>query len=379
MRLECLTYHDKVRGWKLEPMHFSDLTLLVGVSGAGKTNILKAIVSLINIAQGIPSNGIDWDVEFTVENGTKYRWSGEYESKEPPKLTDVNEQYASRIVNEQYTSRILRERLNRGEKTVFERTEGMLTFNGIDLPKLSPFESMLKLLNEEEFVSPATKGFQKIYFDARQTDLRGVTLHPPGLEKLFGMEMSIESIRSSNWPVEIKLALAQRKFPKLFLKIKESFMDIFPHVEDIKLEHIKMSGFIGIQTQIKETGVNRWIPEHEFADGMLKTIRYLAELHLWPAGSIILIDEFENSLGVNCLDVVTDELMQHGRDLQFILTSHHPYIINNIDMKHWKIVTRRGGTVTAHDASEFGLGKSKHEAFIQLINLKEFTEGITAA
>ncbi|MDF5726138.1 MAG: ATP-binding protein, partial [Rhizonema sp. PD37] len=59
-----------------------------------------------------------------------------------------------------------------------------------------------------------------------------------------------------------------------------------------------------------------------------------------------------------------------------IITSHHPYIINNIKMEHWKIVTRKGGIVTAQDAKDFNLGKSRHQAFMQLINLSDYKEGI---
>ncbi|MDV2999866.1 MAG: hypothetical protein N5P05_001472 [Chroococcopsis gigantea SAG 12.99] len=50
---------------------------------------------------------------------------------------------------------------------------------------------------------------------------------------------------------------------------------------------------------------------------------YISQLYLAPDNSIILIDEFENSLGVNCLDSVT-ELVLNNNKLQFIITSHHP-------------------------------------------------------
>jgi hypothetical protein len=62
--------------------------------------------------------------------------------------------------------------------------------------------------------------------------------------------------------------------------------------------------------------------------------------------------------------------------MQFILTSHHPYIINNIDLTDWKIVTRKGGIVRVKDAEQLHLGRSKHQAFIQLMNLDEYREGI---
>ena len=68
--------------------------------------------------------------------------------------------------------------------------------------------------------------------------------------------------------------------------------------------------------------------------------------------------------------------MTEKRDLQFIITSHHPYIINNINLNNWKIITRKAGVIKNHNASQLNIGKSKHEAFTQLINLDEYSDGI---
>ncbi|MBR1728361.1 MAG: ATP-binding protein [Selenomonadaceae bacterium] len=44
-------------------------------------------------------------------------------------------------------------------------------------------------------------------------------------------------------------------------------------------------------------------------------------------GTVILLDELKNGLGVNCLDEITDYICEKSYDsnTQFILTSHHPY------------------------------------------------------
>ena len=63
-------------------------------------------------------------------------------------------------------------------------------------------------------------------------------------------------------------------------------------------------------------------------------------------------DEFENSLGVNCMGPLTDFILSRANDLQFIITSHHPYIINNIPKSYWKIVRRKGSAVRVTPASE---------------------------
>ncbi|MGK7938886.1 MAG: AAA family ATPase, partial [Crocosphaera sp.] len=92
--------------------------------------------------------------------------------------------------------------------------------------------------------------------------------------------------------------------------------------------------------------------------------------------SLILIDEFENSLGVNCIDSVTD-LICDNRNLQFIITSHHPYIINNISPGYWKIVTRKGGEVNVKTAEDFHIPSSREKAFLKLINvLEDYSEGL---
>ena len=91
---------------------------------------------------------------------------------------------------------------------------------------------------------------------------------------------------------------------------------------------------------------------------------------------MILIDEFENSLGVNCIEEVAELVLYPEVDIQFILTSHHPYIINNIDFNNWKIVVRDGSMVSVHSAKDLQIGShSKHDAFMQLIQTSAYKTG----
>jgi predicted ATPase len=111
---------------------------------------------------------------------------------------------------------------------------------------------------------------------------------------------------------------------------------------------------------------------------MRRTFIHLMELAMAPRGSLIVIDDLENSLGVNCLDEIVARMLARANELQFLLTSHHPYVINNIPSKYWKIVTRNGSTVTVLDEATISALQtaSRHEKFLLLMNLPQYEEGI---
>lgn len=62
----------------------------------------------------------------------------------------------------------------------------------------------------------------------------------------------------------------------------------------------------------------------------------ISECYFAAEGTVILIDEFENSLGVNCINVLSD-LLSENRNLQFIPTPKKKIYYNNIKDK--KITT----------------------------------------
>lgn len=375
MRIKKVEYYDRKLQWQLCPVDFSDrnLVLLVGVSGAGKTQILRAILNLKGIARGQSLNGIKWDITFSTKAGFDYQWQGEFENKELPEelLARVN-------IDNEINFEIVYERLALGETTIVERDQKGITFNGKLTPKLSPFVSVVEILKLEDDIAPVYEGFKKIIYNDQSAPItNNPALYVSSFDKLMQEQVSLRDIQESDLPINLKLALVYKNAPETFNKIKGHFIDIFPQVEDIRIEPVRIFSNFVFLLQIKEKGVNDWIHQELISSGMLRTIKHLGEMYLSSPQSVILIDEFENSLGINCIDVLTD-LLSENRDIQFIITSHHPYIINNIGMEYWKIVTRKGGVVTVKDAKDFKLGRSRHDAFIQLVNLEAFKEGIAS-
>jgi ABC-type proline/glycine betaine transport system ATPase subunit len=44
MKIKKVAFWDNELEWRFEPIYFSDLALLVGVSGVGQTQVLKVIL-----------------------------------------------------------------------------------------------------------------------------------------------------------------------------------------------------------------------------------------------------------------------------------------------------------------------------------------------
>ncbi|MCI0663516.1 MAG: ATP-binding protein, partial [Acidobacteria bacterium] len=178
-----------------------------------------------------------------------------------------------------------------------------------------------------------------------------------------------------------------------FGKVREAYTEIFPTVLDIvlniKLAEDALEEWSGADAEgslefkewlslgVKEKGVEEWVLNDQISAGMLRALIHLFEIALAARGTVIIVDEFENSMGVNCLPQMTDHFLRHS-DLQFILTSHHPYVINNVPWRYWKLVTRAGSEVTVKDATSIPSldSASSLEKFTQLLNLEEYTEAI---
>lgn len=371
MKIIRFSYYDKTRDWGFENLEFLKLTLLVGASGVGKTQILRAVENIKQIANGKSINGIKWDVTFDTIEGKTFQWEGEFEEKTYTPIDAASETKEA--------PHILREFLIGDGKEIIKRDENEILFQGEKTVKLATYQSALHLLKAEPAIATIQKGFQKIR--TTENNLRYLQLlmvSHESIKQIISTHTDIETLVNSDLLIPAKLLVACNWENKsLFNSIKRRFIDIFPQVEDVTVTTATLDGvFARYDIQIKEKEVEKWIPQHEISSGMLRSLMQISEIYLYPEGSVLLMDEFENSLGVNCIDELTNDILTSKRNIQFILTSHHPYIINNIPYQNWKIVTRKAGKVTVKNAADYRIGESKHDYFMQLLQLGEFSNGI---
>ncbi|MFM2343696.1 MAG: hypothetical protein RLZZ210_304 [Pseudomonadota bacterium] len=377
MKIISIEMENKSSGWKIEKINFnSNLTLLVGLSGVGKTQILNSINCLKDIARGLPANGLNWKVNFCSSSKEDLTWEGAFSVVEDNSdIANIIEIKKDTDDYDEYKPVILFEKFYKEEELIIDRTEQKTLFNDKEMPKLSSNKSMVYLLREEESIKDTVDFFRKISFKDNTKQNIATDISSKHLNVLKDKYKTIEEIKNSNENVRVKLFLCFELDLDIISNIKTSFINIFPQVEDIKIRvialHIEMIQYHIVTISIKEKDSPKWIDENTMSSGMLRTLLHISEILLSKDGSVILIDEFENSLGINCIDTLTEDLIHENKNLQFIATSHHPYIINNIPYEYWKIVTRKGGNIKTHDAKEYGIGNSKQQAFIQLIKLLE--------
>ena len=366
MKLKRLYFKNNLTGWNVRKVEFDYLTLLVGASGVGKTQILHALSSLARIAQGDSENGVEWEVMFEL-NGKEYTWAGEFETVK----SDAEDVYNFK----QSKYNILRETLVADLKKIVCRNSEELVYNDKPTVKLDSSKSAIELLKAEDFIAPVAKSFHHLY--QLQVGNIGISMSP--IVHNMEEKLDLKSIKE-------KAALAP--FDKLFLlkknklqefeDIKKQFIEIFPLVEDVDFAIATYFNDVPFPIlKIKEKDVDSWILQPNISSGMRRTLAQIVTLALADNGDVILIDEFENGLGVNCINQLAELILDPDADIQVIMTSHHPYIINTIPFNKWKVVTRKASDVSVHTAAELNIGiHSKHEAFMQLIQTSAYKTGV---
>jgi len=229
---------------------------------------------------------------------------------------------------------IIRETLLKDQEVLIARNQEVIEFKHSKTPKLPSYLSCIELFNQEEDVFPVRQEFNKIIFNPLRFNSSYSAVDKILENDEYAEYNSLSELQSSQLSIFDKLLITYKKYPDTFEIIKRKFLDIFPQVEDLKiefLEPLKLGELFFSSTpmilfeeppriQIKEKNSHVWILDPNISSGMIKSLMFLATIKLSPDGSVILIDEFENSLGVNCLDTLTEDLLVNYRDLQFIIT-----------------------------------------------------------
>ena len=422
MKIQKFSFSHYRENWHIDEVSFDDFNLLVGPSGVGKTRILKALEMIFGVALGKEKlDDFEWNIHFSHVDKS-YTW---FLKSSIPENEDIFELESKRF-------EVIEERLIQLENTeIFHVTSSSSKLNNVKLPKIKKTESAISLFPEEDLIIPLIQGFESILsskplnqsiqpeneklisqtfsfisnclrsmresLNDYMQDLNSITFNNDinDIKDIANKDFANLYARHIEEPFKRKIAFFSpniRAFILFELKkddtddydsrlsflyygfnnIMENYLNIFPEIKDIKITREPISNDEDIIfCEIQDADSGDWIPQDRMSSGMFRTLMYIIEVITAPKGSVILIDEFENSLGINCMSEITDFILDHADGLQFIITSHHPYIINNIPWQDWQIVSRKGSHITTKKATEISAldTASSLDKFTQLINV----------
>ncbi len=367
MKIKWIEFENLSTGLKIDRVYFNeDITLLVGLSGAGKTQILNAVEYSLRLAVNKKLRLEPFHVAMGLEiKGAIYEW--EYHI-----LSKGNEDLMTEDEDEYY---FFSETLKENDTILFSRKDSIVEVVGYDkIPTPKKNESLLVQYAEDERFKELISEIRKLYPIEVDLSVR------MGLEKEefstlkervranIDKEKNVDFRLFSHLSVAMKIYIAKTYYHELYIKIFDAVKELFIEIEDIDIVENKALDMYLIAIKV----YGKTLLQHEISNGMLKTIYYIVELFTMSENALVLIDEFENGLGVNCIDVLSEILFSERDDLQFIITSHHPKIINAISINKWKIIERNINVVSNRESLQYGIGNSQHEAYFNLLNRWEY-------
>lgn len=367
MRIQWIELKNLKTGLEIERIYFNkDITLLVGLSGAGKTQILKAVEYSLGLAVDKDEMLYPYSVGMgLLIDDEEYEWYYE--------INKVNEE--SLIIEEENKYEFVYEKLVKKSELIFERKTDSLFISGYDrVPRPKRDESLISQYSQDRNFKKLVSEMRKLYSVEMELAVRGrIKTESFGklkakLTEIFKENKNTKFKIFSHLPPEIKIYIAKNYYPDLYDRIFDAVKDIFIEIEDIDVEEDAAREICLVSIQV----YGKKLLQDDISNGMLKTIYYIVELYTMAENALVLIDEFENGLGVNCIDVLSELILNEREDLQFIITSHHPKIISSIEKEKWKIIQRDAETVKNCTSEEYGIGNSQHDAYFNLINRWEF-------
>jgi len=367
MKIITYEYSEiKPADWSINKIKLGQINLVVGDTASGKTRFLNTIFNLGRMVTGTSPllGSCKWDIVFE-HLGVNYQWKIQTARRSDNRVV-IAEENLSQSKGGSFQS-------------LLKRTKSSFSFQSKPLKAKLPTDTLsAAILKEEPSVMPIIEAFSLIlrrnFFSDALNVVMPVTITQP---KFFDKApKSPNEISNMNLFLNPKLALLHRYFPIVYKQICDNFSSIFTFVSSIGIKDIQeiRKGFNPPGPTpvlcIKERNVRQWLSIDQLSTGMQKVMLILTDVYTMPDGSIYLIDEYENSLGVSAIDFFPPFLIELERDIQFIITSHHPYLINNIPVQNWLVFHRDGSQVQIRYGTENveAYGESKQTRFLKLIN-----------
>ena len=367
--MKILEYEFSEEYWNFQKVEFQDINLIVGDSGTGKTRLLN---TLFNLGSQVAKSNLigvgEWKIKLGLEKDI-YDW----------KVSTTIEKNKAFVVEE---------KLLLNNELILERDGVKCILGKGGLRNLPQNEMSISNLREEEFIKPLYEGFSKMlrrrFFSDELEQISNFWLANQKVLMKIGETRDLFELYKADPPLNYRLFVLQKYFPKIYSKIVSSYKEVFRFIENVEIKNSDelpntSIPFSGIPIFcIKENNVGKWLRVDELSSGMQKVLLIITDLYALPKDVVYMIDEYENSLGVSAINILPEILFSGEVTFQVFVTSHHPYIISNFPVDHWYIAHRNGSNVRFTYGKELTsrYNLSKQDQYVQLINDPIYSEGV---
>lgn len=362
-------------------VHFSENTnLIVGLNGAGKTNLVKAILLIKNIVSGkasgatieeaikdmvlVPqelffeqntSKNISLKIVIGDESGSfSYEVVIGIQNATPP-IISIKEEKLSEFIEGKEKNIIVREGnvVKDGENnTIPIQVASNQSFSIYQTPKIITFRDLVKNISIiDAYTANLSKQNTLVRYDDPTTLTSSIIrLKNEDPEKFKIFEKSLKQLLPSLSSItDFSSGGSQVENDKVYLLL---------------FEQAKLAGKLSFKG---------------LSDGDVRTIMIILNTVILGTDSTLIIEEIENALHPHRFKSLIEHLKKHSyaNNLQIIFSTHNPVIIDSVSAKEIIYVQRKNG-----DGSKFiHLGESKYSSKIQAVldeggNLTEILESI---
>lgn len=335
-------YEGQPNAWALTEFDLVDINLLVGKNSAGKSRTASVLFGLTKIFSGDNQKGLDSGFYRVVldDDGKSYLYI----------LSIVGGVVCEESLHIDDEPKLVRHEDGSGE--IFYEDEGRFLKFKISRDVIALAHKQDEL--QHSFLSPLIRWGKASEYYQFGTDFgrQSVLTHEQVSER---MDESLESDRASNSVIDFYLD-GYRRFGEAFdNSIMDDMRVLGYHLFDVGCGTLPIK-LPGIPTSlyglyVKEEGVNFNNFQGTMSQGMYRALALAVALNYSSfrrKQSLIVIDDIGEGLDFNrskaLINLVIDKVKQSGS--QLAMTTNDQFVMNNVPLEYWQILTRSGTTVT---------------------------------
>ncbi len=332
----------------------SDLSVFVGNNGSGKSSVIEALHTLQNVLlQGLSAgfNERWFGVEHIRNTSAKAKASGK-------KLfeNDIEIEIQGKIEFEKYKYKVCfnsslsgdlylipHESLVLGKTEVFKSEvideKGITEFfiNNEPIPTNRIANNLV--LSDKNLISQLPFA---IKFGNFISSWQFLSLEPERMYFPVRRDYSSTSVRMKNTGENLADFFSRMQDnPTISDIILDKLRYVLPDLDNVGREEISIQKQIYLFLQ--EHNNKRRLPSWLFSSGTLRILAILAILNSENPPPVVFIEEIENGLDPRTLNLLVEEMRGLLSEHQFITTTHSPYFLDLVALKHIIVAERTNG------------------------------------